>query len=117
MLVDLGVPLVLLGHSERRNVFGESIALVGEKVKAALAAGAVLACIHTLALPSSLALGLRVVVCCGELLTEREAGKTLDVVKAQLEPLLTLSPEEWERVIIACAPARLSLPPRASQCC
>ncbi len=86
MLVDLGVPLVLLGHSERRNVFGESSALVGEKAKAALAAG------------------LRVVFCCGELLAERQAGATLAVVQAQLQPLLALDDADWARLVIAYEP-------------
>jgi len=87
MLVDIGVPYVILGHSERRNVFGESSALVAEKVKAALATG------------------LRVVLCCGELLSDREAGKTLEVVRSQLEPVLALlSAADWMRVVIAYEP-------------
>jgi triosephosphate isomerase len=86
MLADLGVPYAILGHSERRNIFGESVTLVAEKVKAALAAG------------------LRVVVCCGELLSERESGKTLEIVRAQLEPLLTLNPQDWSRIVVAYEP-------------
>ena len=58
--------LVLLGHSERRHLYGETAELVGQKVGAALESD------------------LDVVLCVGETLSEREAGATLDVVGAQL---------------------------------
>jgi len=61
MLKDVGAGYVLVGHSERRNVFGESVEATGLKTVHALAAGLV------------------VVFCCGELLTERESGKTREV--------------------------------------
>lgn len=58
MLNDLGIKWVILGHSERRHVFGESDKVVGEKVKHALD--------HN----------LQVIACIGEKLDEREGGKT-----------------------------------------
>jgi triosephosphate isomerase len=66
MLEDLDVPWVILGHSERRAVLGEDNTQVGKKVAHAR--------FH----------GLSVIVCVGETLEEREAGRTLDVVFAQL---------------------------------
>jgi triosephosphate isomerase len=67
MLLEAGCKWVILGHSERRQHFGESDAFIREKVIAALR------------------LGLRPIVCIGETLEQREAGKTLDVVRAQLD--------------------------------
>lgn len=66
MLVDAGATYVILGHSERRADHGETDADVHDKTNAALAAG------------------LTPIVCIGETLDEREAGKTLDIVGAQL---------------------------------
>jgi len=66
MLRDVGVQMVLLGHSERRHVYGESDELVNRKVGIALA--------H----------GLEVVLCVGETLEERVAGATEDIVSRQL---------------------------------
>ena len=60
MLDDVGARYVILGHSERRHVFGETDALIGEKVKHALDAG------------------LTVIACIGEKLDQREAGKVRD---------------------------------------
>jgi triosephosphate isomerase (TIM) len=67
MAKDTGVRYALIGHSERRHIFHESNEDVNKKVKAALEAG------------------LEPVVCVGELLEEREAGKSENVVKQQLE--------------------------------
>jgi len=70
MLADLGCTYVLLGHSERRQYFGETGALIVQKARAALAAG------------------LKPVICVGESLEEREAGKTETVLQAQLSEAL-----------------------------
>jgi triosephosphate isomerase len=67
MLIECGCRWVIVGHSERRQYFGEADESVREKVVAALAAG------------------LRPIVCVGETLAEREAGKTLDVVSRQVD--------------------------------
>jgi len=67
MLVELGVPYVILGHSERRQYYAENDADLARKVRAALDAG------------------LRPVLCCGETLEEREAGRTEDKVGGQLD--------------------------------
>jgi triosephosphate isomerase len=66
MLVDLGVGLVLTGHSERRHVIGESDALVGEKTAAAVDAG------------------LHCILCVGETIEQREAGETDAVNERQI---------------------------------
>jgi triosephosphate isomerase len=67
MLLESGCGWVIIGHSERRQLFGETDVGVHEKVVAAMAAG------------------LRPIVCVGETLAEREAGHTLDVVFRQLD--------------------------------
>jgi len=66
MLVDAGASLVILGHSERRAGYGETDAIVAAKTRAALAAG------------------LEPIVCVGETLDERKAGKALAVVTGQV---------------------------------
>ncbi len=66
MLADAGAALVILGHSERRAGYGETDALVSAKVDAALRAG------------------LEPIVCVGETLAEREAGRTLEIVTGQV---------------------------------
>jgi triosephosphate isomerase len=87
MLVDLGCRYVILGHSERRTLFGETDAIVNAKTKAALAAGLV------------------PIVCVGETLEEREAGRTGDVVATQVKGSLAgLSAAELERVVVAYEP-------------
>ena len=67
MLVENGCTHVILGHSERRSIFGESSETVNKKVEAAIKAG------------------LIPVVCIGETIEEREAGKTFDIIREQLE--------------------------------
>ncbi len=87
MLQDLSVDFVILGHSERRHIFGETSSLVARKVRAALDHGFV------------------PVVCVGETLEEREAGRAVEVVETQLrESLAGLAPEDLQRVIIAYEP-------------
>jgi len=87
MLRDLGCEYVILGHSERRHVLGETDDQINKKVHAALDAG------------------LEPIVCVGELLAEREAGKTLDVIRSQFDGSLAgLSKEQIVRVVIAYEP-------------
>ncbi len=86
-LKDLGATFAILGHSERRTLFGETSALVAERTKSALAAGLV------------------AVVCIGETETERTGGETERVVAEQLAPVLdVLSPETASRVVLAYEP-------------
>ncbi len=76
LLKDVGCTYVLLGHSERRHVFGEDDRRIGAKFQAAMKSG------------------LRPILCVGELLAEREAGRTLPVVLGQLEAGLGPEPPE-----------------------
>lgn len=76
MLVDVGCQYVIVGHSERRHVLGESDDLIKAKVNAALAAG------------------LTPILCVGELLEEREAGRTEEVCQRQMNAVLGGLPEE-----------------------
>jgi triosephosphate isomerase len=87
MLKDLGVNYVIIGHSERRAYFAETDETVNKKVHAAFK--------H----------GLTPIVCVGEKLEEREAGKTKDVCKAQTEAAFQgLSAEQAAQVVIAYEP-------------
>jgi len=87
MLAEVGCQLVIIGHSERRHVFGESDEEVARKLVAAQRAG------------------LTPIVCVGEKLAEREAGKTWDVVSRQVTVAYgQLSPEEAARTIVAYEP-------------
>jgi len=85
MIQDCGVNWVILGHSERRNVFGETDQLIGEKVGFALQSG------------------LKVIPCIGEKLEEREAGKTTEVCFAQLSAMLPHI-SDWSKVVLAYEP-------------
>ncbi len=87
MLKECGCTYVLVGHSERRHVFGESDAWVAKKVASAIS--------HD----------LRPVLCVGEKIEERDAGKTTDVVKQQLEAgLAGLSADDLSGTIVAYEP-------------
>ena len=87
MLNDLGCRYVILGHSERRHVLGETDADINKKVHVALAGG------------------LTPIVCVGELLEEREAGKTLEVIRTQFDGSLAgLSGDQVARLVIAYEP-------------
>ncbi|MCX5778387.1 MAG: triose-phosphate isomerase [Elusimicrobia bacterium] len=87
MLVDAGCSHVLIGHSERRQYFGETDELVNKKMKAAFAAGLV------------------PVVCVGEILAEREAGKTLAVITVQIKNGISgLTAEQAKTLVIAYEP-------------
>jgi triosephosphate isomerase len=74
MLRELGCSYAIVGHSERRTLFGESSELVARKIEALLR--------H----------GIRPIVCVGESLAEREAGRTLDVIRRQLAESLARVP-------------------------
>jgi len=87
MLKEIGVKHVLVGHSERRQYFGETNATVNLKVKACLAAG------------------LGVIVCVGEKLDERESGRAFDVVKDHLDGgLAGLSAADFGHIVVAYEP-------------
>jgi triosephosphate isomerase (TIM) len=87
MLVDMCCKYVILGHSERRHILGETDAAISKKVHAALAAG------------------LTPIVCVGELLADREAGKTLGVIECQFAGSLAgLTPEQMAKTVIAYEP-------------
>ncbi len=87
MLRDLGCKYVILGHSERRHILGETDAAINKNLHAALAAG------------------LAPIVCVGELLSEREAGQTLAVIGSQFDGSLGgLSAEQMAEVVIAYEP-------------
>ena len=85
MLKDAGVEWVILGHSERRHVFGESDSVIGDKVKIALENN------------------LRVMACIGEKLDEREAGKTQAVNERQLAAIRERI-TDWSNIVIAYEP-------------
>jgi triosephosphate isomerase len=87
MLRDLGCTYVIVGHSERRMLFGEQDADVHRKVRSALTNG------------------LRPILCVGESLDQRAAGRTESIVTGQLTAgLANLTPEDLERVTIAYEP-------------
>ncbi|MEJ5300285.1 MAG: triose-phosphate isomerase [Thermodesulforhabdaceae bacterium] len=87
MLLDVGCSYVIVGHSERRHIFGETDEVINKKVLALLKKS------------------LNPVLCVGEKLEEREAGKTFDVVKDQLlKGLNGVGKEEASRIVIAYEP-------------
>ncbi|XP_043483920.1 triosephosphate isomerase [Leptopilina heterotoma] len=85
MLVDNGIPWVILGHSERRNVFGETDELIADKVAHALDAG------------------VKVIACIGEKLEERESNKTEEVVYRQTKAICDKI-KSWDNVVLAYEP-------------
>ncbi len=86
MVKSTGATYVILGHSERRQYFGENNTQLLEKTKLALANG------------------LTPIFCVGEVLEERENGTYNDVVKGQVEALFDLSAEDFGKIIIAYEP-------------
>jgi triosephosphate isomerase len=87
MLKEAGCSYVIIGHSERRQFFNETNESVNKKLKAALANN------------------LTPIVCVGEMLKERETGKTFDLLKEQLEGGLSgLGAEDASRIVIAYEP-------------
>jgi triosephosphate isomerase len=87
MLVDAGCEYVIVGHSERRTIFGEKDDVINRKLKAAIA------------------FDLRPIFCIGETLEEREAGRTFTVVERQIkEGLNNFTADDIKIVVIAYEP-------------
>ncbi|MDZ4860688.1 MAG: triose-phosphate isomerase [Candidatus Hydrogenedentes bacterium] len=87
MLLDAGCAWVIIGHSERRHIFGETDTLLNEKLKFARSAG------------------LKVMFCIGETLEEREAGKMNDVLSRQVSKGLEgIDPGQFDGIAIAYEP-------------
>ncbi|NLU51605.1 MAG: triose-phosphate isomerase [Clostridiaceae bacterium] len=87
MLKELGVDYVIIGHSERREYFGETNEMINKKARAILDAG------------------MTPIICCGESLTQREQGVTAEHVRYQIKvALLGISAEEASRLVIAYEP-------------
>ena len=86
MLKDFGARYAIVGHSERRQYHGETDALVADKAKAALAAG------------------ITPIVCVGETLAEREAGRTEDIVKRQLAAVIHTNGHCISEIVLAYEP-------------
>ncbi len=87
MLKDAGVEYIIIGHSERRDIFGENDILINQKVKKAFASG------------------LKPILCCGESLTVRKAGTYADWVKRQITwDLSGVSADQVKELVIAYEP-------------
>ena len=87
MVKSTGAQYVILGHSERRQYYGETAEILKEKVDLALANG------------------LKILFCCGETFEERQAEKQNEVVKAELEgSVFHLDAEAWKNIVIAYEP-------------
>jgi triosephosphate isomerase len=87
MLADAGCSYVIIGHSERRQYFGETDETVNLKIKAAIEAG------------------LKPIVCVGESLEDREAGQTLNVIRRQVNGALTgLKKDHLDGMVLAYEP-------------
>lgn len=106
MLAEMGVQYVVIGHSERRQYFGETDATVQKRVRAALDAG------------------LTVILCVGELLEQREAGITEEIVGMQTKVALGgVAKEELAKIILAYEPVwaigtgRTATPEQAEEVC
>ena len=106
MLKDLGVKYVIIGHSERRQYFGETDLTVNKKVHAALEAG------------------LHPIVCVGESLEQRELGVTMDLISLQVKSALAgVSAEKLRKCVIAYEPVwaigtgRTATPEQAGEVC
>lgn len=87
MLADLGVDYVIIGHSERREYFGETNEMINKKAHAIFK------------------YGMTPIICCGETLTQREQGVTADHVRYQIKvALLGLTPDQVKKTVIAYEP-------------
>jgi triosephosphate isomerase len=85
MLKDLGLKWVILGHSERRSIYGETDEIIAKKTKKALS------------------VGLHVIGCLGETLSEREQNKTNEVITRQLKAYADVI-QDWSKFVIAYEP-------------
>lgn len=106
MLVDLGVRYVLIGHSERREYYGENDLSVNKKIRASLDAG------------------LRPILCVGELLEQRELNVTADLISYQVKSALSgVTAEEMRHITIAYEPiwaigtGKTATPEQANEVC
>ena len=106
MLADLGVRYVIVGHSERRALFGETDEVVTKKVHAALDAG------------------LNPIICVGESLEQREMGVTMELIALQVKSALSgVAAEQMRRCVIAYEPiwaigtGKTATPEQASEVC
>jgi triosephosphate isomerase len=87
MLTDLGCTMAIIGHSERRHIFGESDALINKRIAGALS------------------FGLIPVLCIGEQLSEREAGQTMQVLETQVKNgLANIEIEDPAKIVVAYEP-------------
>ena len=87
MLLNIGVDIVILGHSERRAYFGEDDALLAKKVDAALAKN------------------MRIVFCFGEELEDRKSGNHFSIVESQLKnAIFHLDASQWKNIVLAYEP-------------
>ena len=87
MILDCGAQWVIVGHSERRHLFGETDEDVARKFSAAVSAG------------------LRPILCVGETLDERQSGSTSEVIKRQLSAVMSLTEAEaFDQAVIAYEP-------------
>jgi triosephosphate isomerase (TIM) len=86
MLKEFGVRYVIVGHSERRQYHGETDAVVADKTKTALAAG------------------ITPIVCVGETLAQREAGRTVDIVKRQMAAVIHTNGHCISEIVVAYEP-------------
>lgn len=86
-IADFGLKWVILGHSERRNIYGESDTVVAQKVAVALKAG------------------LQVIACIGEKLEERKADETINVCSRQLNAIAEkVTADDWSKIVVAYEP-------------
>jgi triosephosphate isomerase (TIM) len=103
MLKEFGVRYVIVGHSERRQYHGETDAVVADKTKTALAAG------------------ITPIVCVGETLAQREAGRTVDIVKRQMAAVIHTNGHCISEIVVAYEPVwaigtgRTATPEQAQQ--
>ncbi|KDR79240.1 hypothetical protein GALMADRAFT_243149 [Galerina marginata CBS 339.88] len=86
-LVDAGIPYVILGHSERRTLFHETSEMVATKTRVAIDAG------------------LKVILCIGETLQQREASQTAEICENQLKSVVDVTKDaDWSKIVIAYEP-------------